>query len=357
MELLVDIQKKLPGFTLNVNFETTVDTLGLLGASGSGKSMTLRCIAGIDTPDSGKIILNGRSLFDAKKGINLPCRKRRLGYLFQNYALFPNMTVEENIGFGIGDKKRDDRIAIIKEKVTMIKLEGLEKRYPNQLSGGQQQRVALARALAIEPEALLLDEPFSALDDYLRSHMVKQLTETLSDYPGVTLFVTHNMDEVYRICDELVVLSRGKIEAKGRKEEVFRSPPSLVSAQLTGCKNFSLARYISPFELEALDWGITLKTRHENSRQIKNVGIRAHAIELAPDMVSCENSDNVYKCWLNFMSETPSRMTVYLSIENKTLEQGNYHIQWEITKQTWFILKDKPQPWNLRFNPDDLIIV
>lgn len=142
----MDIQKKLPGFMLNVNFETGMDTLGLLGASGSGKSMTLRCIAGIDTPDSGKIVLNGRTLFDSKKGINLPCRKRKLGYLFQNYALFPNMTVEENIGFGIGDKKREDRIAIIKEMVTIIKLEGLEKRYPNQLSGGQQQRVALARA-------------------------------------------------------------------------------------------------------------------------------------------------------------------------------------------------------------------
>lgn len=357
MELLVDIRKRLPGFTLDVNFETGMDILGLLGASGSGKSMTLRCIAGIDTPDSGKIVLNGRTLFDSKKGINLPCRKRKLGYLFQNYALFPNMTVEENIGFGLGDKKRADRIAIVEEKVRMIKLDGLEKRYPNQLSGGQQQRVALARALAIEPEALLLDEPFSALDDYLRSHMVKQLTETLSEYPGVTLFVTHNMDEVYRICNQLVVLSLGKIEAKGGKEELFRSPPSLVSAQLTGCKNFSLAKYISPFELEALDWGISLRTRHEISRQIKNVGIHAHAIEVAPEAESDQNNDNVYKCWLNFTSESPSRMTVYLSLKNDTLERSKYHIQWEISKQMWSQLKDKPQPWNLRFSSDDLIII
>lgn len=353
MELLVDIRKELPGFKLEVDFETGRDILGLLGASGSGKSMTLRCIAGIDTPDAGRIVLNGRTLFDSKKGMNLPCRKRKIGYLFQNYALFPNMTVEENIGFGIGDKKREDRIAIIKEKVKMIKLEGLEKRYPNQLSGGQQQRVALARALAIEPEALLLDEPFSALDDYLRSHMVKQLTETLSDYPGVTLFVTHNMDEVYRVCDKLVVLSLGKIEAKGGTEEVFSSPPSLVSAQLTGCRNFSLAKYISPFELEALDWGINLKTKYQISRQIKNVGIRAHTIKVATG----EEQDNVFRCWLNFISETPTRMTVYLSIENETFGQDNYHVQWEITKQTWLELKDKPQPWNLSFTPDDLIIV
>lgn len=353
MELLVDIQKELSGFKLDVNFETGRDILGLLGASGSGKSMTLRCIAGIDTPDHGRIILNGRTLFDSKKGVNLPCRKRKLGFLFQNYALFPNMTVEENIGFGIGDKKREDRRAIIKEMVKMIKLEGLGKRYPNQLSGGQQQRVALARALAIEPEALLLDEPFSALDDYLRSHMVKQLTETLLNYSGVTLFVTHNMDEVYRICDQLVVLSLGKIEAKGGKEEVFRNPPSLVAAQLTGCKNFSRARYISQFELEALEWGINLKTKHEISKKIKNVGIHAHAIEVAQD----EKQDNVFSGWLNFISETPSRVTVYLSIENVTPGQGKCHIQWEITKQMWFQLKDQSQPWHLRFNPDDLIIV
>lgn len=353
MELWVDIQKKLPGFTLDVKFETGMDILGLLGASGSGKSMTLRCIAGIDTPDRGKIVLNGRTLFDSEKRIDLPCRKRKLGYLFQNYALFPNMTVEENIGFGIGDKKRAEKIAIIKEQVKMIKLEGLEKRYPNQLSGGQQQRVALARALAIEPEALLLDEPFSALDDYLRSHMVKQLTETLANYPGVTLFVTHNMDEVYRICDQLVVLSLGKIEAKGGKKEVFRSPPTLVTAQLTGCKNFSLARYIAPFELEAIEWGIHLITKHEISQQIKGVGIRAHTIELALD----DERDNVFRCWLTFTSETPSRMTVYLSLGNETLGQGDYHLQWEITKQMWCELKDKPQPWNLRFNPENLIIV
>ncbi|MCO1602301.1 sulfate/molybdate ABC transporter ATP-binding protein [Desulfosporosinus nitroreducens] len=353
MEILVDIQKKLPGFELDVNFEAGMDILGLLGASGSGKSMTLRCIAGIDTPDRGRIVLNGRTLFDSQKGINLPCRKRKLGYLFQNYALFPNMTVEENIGFGIGDKKREERMAIIKEKVKMIKLEGLEKRYPNQLSGGQQQRVALARALAIEPEALLLDEPFSALDNYLRSHMVKQLTETLADYLGVTLFVTHNMDEVYSVCNKLVVLSMGKIEAKGGTEEVFRSPPTLVSAQLTGCKNFSLAKYISPFEVEALDWGITLKTKNEIVKHIEFVGIRAHAIELALD----EKQDNVFRCWLNFTSQTPSRITTYLSIQVPALGKDGYHIQWEITKQMWFELKDKPQPWNLRFNPDDLIIV
>lgn len=353
MELYIDIQKRLQGFELDVSFTAAGDILGLLGASGSGKSMTLRCIAGIETPDQGRIVLNGRTLFDSEKGINLSCRKRKLGYLFQNYALFPNMTVEENIGFGIGNKKRDERRAIVKEKVKMIKLEGLEKRYPSQLSGGQQQRVALARALAVEPEALLLDEPFSALDDYLRSQMVKQLTEILVNYPGVTLFVTHNMDEVYRVCDKLVVLSMGKMEAIGRKEDVFKSPPSLVAAQLTGCKNFSAARYISPFELEALEWGLRLKTKRRISNLINNVGIHAHTLEVASD----EKEDNLFRCWPQYASETPSRMIVYLAVDRVNLKEDHYHMQWEVSKQTWSLLRDKPQPWLLRINPDDIIII
>jgi molybdate transport system ATP-binding protein len=353
MVLSVDIRKNLPGFELDVNFETDREVLGFLGASGSGKSMTLRCIAGIETPDRGRIVLNGRTLFDSWKGINLPCRQRKLGYLFQNYALFPHMTVEENIGFGIGDKKRAERMAIIKEMVTMIKLEDLEKRFPNQLSGGQQQRVALARALAVEPEVLLLDEPFSALDDYLRDHMIKQLTETLADYQGAALFVTHNMEEVYSICNKLVVLSLGKIEAIGDTKEIFRSPPSFAAAQLTGCKNFSSARYSSPFELEALEWGMKLKTKSEISKQIKGVGIRAHLIEWALD----EKSDNLFECRLKSVSETPSRMTVYLAVEKEIGEQSRHQIQWEITKQMWSEIKDKPQPWNLCFDPGALIIV
>ncbi|AET66105.1 ABC-type sulfate/molybdate transport systems, ATPase component [Desulfosporosinus orientis DSM 765] len=353
MELYVNIQKKLQGFELDLSFTASGDILGLLGASGSGKSMTLRCIAGIETPDQGRIVLNGRTLFDSEKGINLSCRKRKLGYLFQNYALFPNMTVEENIGFGIGNKKRDERKAIIREKVKMIKLEGLEKRYPSQLSGGQQQRVALARALAVDPEVLLLDEPFSALDDYLRSQMVKQLTETLADYSGVTLFVTHNMDEVYRVCEKLAVLSMGKMEAMGRKEEVFKYPPSLVAAQLTGCKNFSAARYIAPFELEALEWGMRLKTKRRISNLINNVGVHAHTLEIALD----ENEENVFRCWPKYASETPSRIIIYLELDNAQPKQDYYHLQWEISKQTWTTLQDKPQPWRLKINPDDLMII
>ncbi|MDQ7093746.1 sulfate/molybdate ABC transporter ATP-binding protein [Desulfosporosinus sp. PR] len=353
MELFVDIQKKFSGFELKVEFEADLKVLGFLGASGSGKSMTLRCVAGIETPDCGRIVLNGRTLYDSQKGINLPCRQRRLGYVFQNYALFPHMTVAENIAFGLGDKTRAERRDIIENMVSMTKVEGLEKRFPGQLSGGQQQRVALARALAVEPQALLLDEPFSALDDYLRSYLVKQLKEILSDYQGVALFVSHNMEEIYSISDQLIILSSGKIEATGQTKEVFMSPPSLTAAQLTGCHNVSPARYISVFELEALQWGIILKTGVKLTRQIKYVGIRAHMLEIA----SGKEEENVFSCWLVSTDETPSRVTVCLSLDEEKREQDSRQVQWEITKQLWVELKDRPQPWRLHFKTENLIII
>lgn len=353
MELFVDIRKKLPGFSLNVSFEADFDALGLLGASGSGKSMTLWCIAGLEKPDKGKIVLGGRVLFDSEKGINIPCQKRKIGFLFQNYALFPNMTVEENIGFGLVSLDKIERNNIVKEKIEMMKLDGLGKRYPYQLSGGQQQRVALARALAIEPDALLLDEPFSALDDHLRSLMVIQLMETLTNYHGVTLFVTHNMEEAYCVCHRLVILSDGKVEAQGEKEEIFIKPQTLVSAQLTGCKNISAARYLSSEMMEAVDWGIKLKMNGHLSEKIGYLGIRAHYIRLATEY----DNNNIFECWPSYTSETPFRITVYLSISRKPLGQGDYNLQWEMSKEKWIELQERPLPWKICLDPEKLIIM
>src|SRR5919199_2383940 len=208
--LFVDIKKQLHGFFLNVSFSGNEHALGLLGASGSGKSMTLRCIAGIDTPMKGRIVLNGRVLFDSEQGINIPSRDRRIGFLFQNYALFPHLTVAQNIAFSF--PQGTSRLTVkqqVETQITAMQLEGLANRYPHELSGGQQQRVALARALASQPEALLLDEPFSALDTHLRAQLEKQLISTLATYQGVTLFVTHNLEEAYRVCRDLLVLERG----------------------------------------------------------------------------------------------------------------------------------------------------
>jgi molybdate ABC transporter permease protein len=244
--LQANIRKQLQRFTLDVSFEANGYPLGFLGPSGSGKSMTLRCIAGLATPPEGRIVLNGRTLFDSQARINLPTHLRRIGFVFQNYALFPHMTVAQNIAFGLRYKQLNGvflskikRNQCVAEKIALAHLHGMENYYPHQLSGGQQQRVALARALAIEPEALLLDEPFSALDTYLRSKIGKQLVEVLSTYQGVTLFVTHDLEEAYRVCQRLLVVSEGKTIACAPRVDIFERPETLTTAKLTGCKNFS----------------------------------------------------------------------------------------------------------------------
>jgi len=188
--LFVDIEKYLPGFNLSVTFNCQNQPLGLLGASGSGKSLILRSLAGVETPSRGRIVLNGRILFDSEKGINLPSRQRRIGFVVQNYALFPHLTVAENIAFGLSKNLSKK---VIKQQIAnqleLVQLPGMENRYPHQLSGGQQQRVAIARALASHPEALLLDEPFSALDTHLRAQLERQMIKTLSNYDGVTILI------------------------------------------------------------------------------------------------------------------------------------------------------------------------
>jgi len=352
MELIVDIKKKLPGFSLDINFEAGKEAMGLLGASGSGKSMTLRCIAGIETPDTGRIVLNGRILYNSEKGINLPSRKRKIGLLFQNYALFPHMTVEENIRFGLGDLELQEQKKKVGQMIALMQLEGLEKRYPAQLSGGEKQRVALARTLVVEPEALLLNEPFSALDEHLRNRMVKLLIETLSDYNGVTLFVTHNMEEAYRICSDIVVLSKGNIAVSGDKDSVFRAPQTLAAAQLTGCKNISPAKIISDKILEATEWGCKLNFNREVA-EITHVGIRAHHIALSDENAK----ENGFPCWPSYTSETPFRMTVYLMIGKKPLGAREYHIQWEVSREKWDELKNKPLPWSICLKPERLILI
>src|SRR4029077_19812140 len=189
MSLEVAIEKDVPGFRLAVEFTTDGAPLGLLGPSGSGKTMTLRAIAGLETPDRGRIVLQGRVLYDSKLRVNVPARARRIGLLFQNYALFPHLNVAQNIAFGLRNLPETEKSQRIAKQLAAAHLDGLAERYPMTLSGGEQQRVALSRALAIEPAALLLDEPFSALDTHLRSALERQLREMLASYGGETLFV------------------------------------------------------------------------------------------------------------------------------------------------------------------------
>ncbi len=348
-ELIVEIQKRLPGgFFLDVSFKTKDKPLGLLGASGSGKSLILRCIAGLETPDRGRIVLNGRILFDSDRGINIPSCDRRVGFLFQNYALFPHLTVAENIGFGMRKKKSPRKIAA---QLIDVGLEGMGDRYPSQLSGGQQQRVALARALASQPNVLLLDEPFSALDTYLRDRLEKLLIANLKNYSGVTLFVTHNLEEAYRICSQLLIVETGKISAFGNKQDIFERPPTKTVASITGCKNFSRAIAISSQKVKAIDWKCNLTVVEPIPDNLSYIGLRAHQISFSEDI----NQENTFNCWLVDISETQHRITLYLKLHKSPTNSQDYHLQAEVFKEKWATIKDRPFPWFIEFHPLRLI--
>lgn len=264
MSLELKIKKNVGNFVLDVELNSKNDVLALLGASGCGKSMTLRCIAGIETPDEGYIRVNGRTLFSSEQNINLSPQKRHVGLLFQNYALFPNMSVEQNIimgmnGFNLSRAEKKDRCAQMLKK---FYLEGLHKNRPSQLSGGQQQRVALARIMVSNPDILMLDEPFSALDSFLRWELEQELLKVLDDFEGTTLIVSHNRDEVYRISDNIAVISNGKVDCFGDKKQIFTKPTTYQSALLTGCRNFSRAEYIDENRIYSYDWDAEIAVKH-----------------------------------------------------------------------------------------------
>lgn len=281
MSLSVDIRKRLGAFSLDASFtsDDATETLALLGASGSGKSVALKCIAGTERPDEGRIVLNDRVLFDSAAGVDVSVRERRVGYLFQSYALFPTMTVEQNVAAGVRSGSRAERLARAHEQIRAFRLDGLERLRPAQLSGGQQQRCALARIMANEPELLLLDEPFSALDGYLRWQLELELADTLRAFPGGVVFVTHSRDEVYRMCDRVCVLTNGHSGRTVSTRELFDAPATLAEAVMSGCKNVSAATPVGDHALSCVDWGVTLACEREAAGS-DHAGIRAHDLRL-----------------------------------------------------------------------------
>lgn len=276
--IYVDIEKKFGKFTLKTKFQFDNEIMGLLGASGSGKSLTLKCIAGIEKPDKGRIILNDRVLFDSEKKINISPKDRKIGYLFQDYALFPNMNVYENIKVGIREGENFDKL--IMEKLEEMRISHLKDKKINEISGGEKQRVALARLLINKPEIILLDEPFSALDDYLKSKIELEVSEVLRNYKIPTILVSHSRAEAYRLCNEICVMSNGKSEDLMNKKELFKNPKTFSSCLISGCKNFSKIEKISENRLRALDWNVELETSDTILEEHKILGIRAHLIEL-----------------------------------------------------------------------------
>lgn len=306
MALYVNIKKKFHDFSLSVCFEAEDEIFAVLGESGCGKSLTLKCIAGIETPDEGKIVLNGKVLFDSEKKINVPARKRQIGYLFQDYALFPNMTVAENIGISM---KKTERKENVMKYIKMFFLEGLEGKYPHMLSGGQKQRTALARMMAQNPEMILLDEPFSAVDSTLKWKLEQQIAELFEKYGKTTLFVSHNRDEVYRLCDRMGIIHDGEMREIGEKHEIFQNPQTAAAARLTGCENISGISYTSKGKIRFDSWGMEKDmTGLLEKKTYQSVGIRARDIEI----VSEEDADG--KCVLKKRIESPFEMIYVVKV-------------------------------------------
>ena len=224
MALEVDITKKLDGFFMHMQFRAEQEIFAILGASGCGKSMTLKCIAGIEKPDEGRIVLDGKVLFDSEKKINLPPQKRKVGYMFQDYALFPHMNIYENIAFGLKLKKlpKEEIRKKVKHVLDMVDLEGFEDRKISTLSGGQQQRICIARALAVQPEVLLMDEPTSALDP-ISTAKIEELMEDLKKKYTV-IVVTHNMQQATRVSDQTAFFLVGEMVEFGDTRKIFTNP-------------------------------------------------------------------------------------------------------------------------------------
>lgn len=323
MMIHVDIEKDFQGFKLRSKFVGDNDRIGILGASGSGKSMTLKAIAGIITPDKGQIIVDNQVYFDSEMNINIPPQKRKVGYLFQNYALFPTMTVEKNIEAGLGGKKPEEIKLCVANMMERFALKGLEKRYPKELSGGQQQRVALARIMAYEPEVIMLDEPFSALDSFLKDSLKMEMKHLLDEYEGAMLMVSHSRDEIYEFTNQLLLMDQGCIIETGKTRDLFDKPYRMETARLTGCKNLSEIKKLDDHHVYAKDWEITLETEDKIHNDITHVGIRSHHIKLSE-----KEQINSFQFDVLDQSETPFE---YKYIVKKSgSNQG--HLWWQVPK-------------------------
>ena len=215
MRLQAEFMKKVKTETIEISLDLENEVLGILGRSGCGKSVTLRCLAGILQPDKGKIQLDDKILFDSEKKISEKAQKRKIGYLFQNYALFPN------IAFAFGKEKEKDFLEELLERFYLTEVTEL---YPSVLSGGQQQRTAMARMLAAKPDVILLDEPFSALDSFLQQEMEREVQQVLQSFGGVSILVSHNKEEIFRLTQKCMVMERGKIAEIGDTKEIFAHP-------------------------------------------------------------------------------------------------------------------------------------
>ena len=344
MALSVDIQKRLGRLRLQVRFEAGNERLALLGASGCGKSVTLRCVAGILRPDEGRIVLDGVTLFDSAARIDLPPQRRHVGYLFQQYALFPNMTVRQNIAAAV--RERTGLEETVSRLLHRFQLEQAADLRPGQLSGGQQQRTALARILASEPRVLLLDEPFSALDSFLKYQLELELMETLDRFPGTVLWVSHDRGEVFRSCQRVCVIDRGVSQPVQDLSQLFHVPVTEAAARLSGCKNFTDA--VPGGEGVYLpEWDLTLDCGRPVPPGVRRMGVRAHFVRPA------EGGENAFPCQVVRVVEDVFNTVVLLRPEGAA--PGAPPLRMELDKMEWRTRREKER-LTVAIEPRDILL-
>ncbi len=308
MSVDINIKKDLGNFKLDIEWKSESKRIGILGASGSGKSLTLKSIAGIETPDDGFIKTDGRVLFDKGKKINIIPQKRKTGYMFQSLALFENMSVEKNIKAGAG-KYADEKTRDIMDKFGLADKASL---FPSQLSQGQKQRTALARIIASEPDTILLDEPFSSLDRHIRDEVQTSLIDMLKNFKGTVITVSHSFDEIYALCDELIVIDKGRVCACGKTEDIFSKPPNRVSAMLTGWENIAFAESREDC-IYIPDWDIKLPLY---KKDVSYAAIRSNSFSLT------DKGDMLCFCvGEHYIKRGPFDCTVYFKPSEKTLKK------------------------------------
>lgn len=335
MSLVVAIEKQLSHMRLHADFCVNNEVFALFGASGSGKSMLLKCIAGLETPDQGRIVLNGRVLFDSARKIHVKPQLRKVGYVFQNYALFPNMTVKQNIGLAV---PRNQREATVQDVIQRFRLQGLEDMKPSKLSGGQKQRVSIARMFAANPELILLDEPFSALDYSLAKELMHEMKGILCETKCPVILVSHNRDEVFELSSQLGVIEDGCLGRIRPTKEVFSNPMTIGEAKLCGFENIlELSQNMQKvFQIDAMDENVTAIAIHSNdiyfhkppspytisfSGRIKTIVEEIHQIRyqvLLDELPQCPVLIREYKRMKNGMDlmQIEDRVEVYVELDH-----------------------------------------
>jgi len=355
----VRVKKTLPGFTLDVEWSAGDGVAVLFGPSGAGKSLTLQCLAGLMRPDEGRITVDGHVLFDSVSGANLPPQRRRVGYVFQGFALFPHLTVAGNVAFGLRDRPRAERESRAAEVLARLGLETMAQRYPGELSGGQRQRVALGRALAPDPALLLLDEPLSALDLPLRRALRDELRTVLAQWGKAAVVVTHDVTEAYRLGDHIVVYEEGRVIQSAPRAELLWQPASQAVARIMGLANVVQGTVLkaTPDRIQLRWRGQTLEAVNSPLRSYLPAPDRPLAFFIRPEYVRLIRKDrgladpvhhmNVMQGHIVREADFGTTRTLYIRLDEPgEPAQGDFDLEVEVPHLVYEILEiERDRRW------------